>query len=115
MPVLHSNPKKQIQHSWWDTLSLPSCPTRESVEEEDGKERSPTSPFTLLLTDVQVPDKEGQGLIQDILSGYPEAKVIALSGSSPSFHLNVIEMAKRLGITCKLLGAVETQAVITGK
>ena len=115
MPVLHSDPKKQIQHSWWDSLSLASCPTKISVEEEEGKERSPTSPFTLLLTDVQVPEKERQGLIQDFLSCSPEAKVIALSGSSPSFHLNVIEMAKRLGITCKLLGAVETQAVITGK
>ena len=115
MPVLHSDPKKQIHHSWWDPLSVASCPTRESVEEEEGKERSPTSPFTLLLTDVQVLEKERQGLIQDFLSGYPEAKVIALSGISPNFHLNVIELAKRLGVTCTLLGAVETQAVITGK
>lgn len=82
--------------------------TRDTLQEEgyevtaarDGEELLQAyrqEPFDLVLCDVFMPGKDGLQIIRELLKGFPEAKIIAMSGGAYDGALNLLPMAQLLG------------------
>jgi CheY-like chemotaxis protein len=54
-------------------------------------------PSDLIITDLIMPEKEGLETIQEYRRGYPEVKIIAISGGSRNGSVDYLKMAKALG------------------
>lgn len=71
------------------------------TEAEDGKKGIRLfrlHPADLVITDIYMPEKEGLETIREIKSGFPGAKIIAITGyDSPMKADRVLEIARALG------------------
>ncbi len=80
-------------------------------------EQLETQNFSLVVADLVMPDREGIETIRDIRQGYPESKIVAVSGAFGGSYLKMaellgadatlpkpIEPRQLLAAVCKLLG-----------
>jgi CheY-like chemotaxis protein len=54
----------------------------------------------LVITDLQMPIKDGVSLCRDLHKQYPLLPVVAMSGSGPLFHNEELQEALRAGAKC---------------
>ncbi len=54
-------------------------------------------PFDLVVTDIIMPEKDGVSATIEIRQGYPDIKIIAVSGGGRTRNLDFLEMAKQYG------------------
>jgi DNA-binding response OmpR family regulator len=54
-------------------------------------------PFDIVITDIIMPEKEGLETISDLRSGYPQLKIIAISGGGRHRPEGFLELARQLG------------------
>jgi YesN/AraC family two-component response regulator len=63
----------------------------------EGLKRFAEGGFDLVITDIIMPDKEGIGMIMEMRSVMPAAKIIAISGGGRTGNVEVLKMAGELG------------------
>jgi CheY-like chemotaxis protein len=54
-------------------------------------------PADLVLCDLFMPGKDGLELIGELLKGFPQVRIIAMSGGGFNGALNLLQMARHLG------------------
>jgi DNA-binding response OmpR family regulator len=54
-------------------------------------------PFDIVITDIIMPEKEGLETISDLRRGYPQLKIIAISGGGRHRPEGYLELARQLG------------------
>jgi CheY-like chemotaxis protein len=54
-------------------------------------------PADVVVTDLLMPGKDGLALIAELKRAFPEARIIAMSGSRSHYDLDVLEAALKLG------------------
>ena len=72
----------------------------EVAEAQDGQEAMAQyrqSPTDLVILDILMPEKEGLETIIDLRREFPAIKIVAISGGSERAHVNLLDLAKRLG------------------
>ena len=72
-------------------------------------------PTDIVLTDLIMPGKEGVELIQELRRGFPEAKIIAMSGGGRIDSRDLLKIARHVGadrILAKPFGEAELAAVL---
>ncbi len=55
------------------------------------------NPTDLVILDILMPEKEGLETLIELRRDFPSIKVIAISGGSERAHVNLLDLAKRLG------------------
>ena len=53
--------------------------------------------FDLVITDIMLPDRDGNSLIVELRRRYPGIPVIAVSGAPSTAFVNHLEMASKVG------------------
>jgi CheY-like chemotaxis protein len=85
------------------------------VEAGDGKEgvdlfhREPTD---LVITDIIMPEKEGIETIRELQRGYPEVKIIAISGGGRLSAEDCLESAECFGVHLTLAKPFEREELL---
>ncbi|MDH3602932.1 MAG: PAS domain-containing protein, partial [Candidatus Tectomicrobia bacterium] len=72
----------------------------EIVEARNGKEgfrQYQVEPADLVITDILMPEQEGVKTIQELRRDFPDVRIVAISGGIQSGHMNVLDIARRLG------------------
>ncbi len=64
---------------------------------EEGTTSYRASPTDLVILDILMPEKEGLETILELRRDFPSIKIIAISGGSERAHVNLLDLAKRLG------------------
>jgi len=62
-----------------------------------GIEKQQASPFDLIITDIIMPEKEGVETIIDLKNGFPDLKIIAISGRGRTRNLDFLKLSERFG------------------
>ncbi|RMH03137.1 MAG: response regulator [Nitrospirae bacterium] len=57
------------------------------------------APFSLVITDILMPSKEGLETIQELRREAPDVKIVAISAGFHWAGFDVLELAKRVGAT----------------
>lgn len=55
------------------------------------------TPFDIVITDIIMPEKEGLETISELRRGYPQLKIIAISGGGRYKPEEYLELARQLG------------------
>nr|MBF0222040.1 response regulator [Desulfobulbaceae bacterium] len=66
----------------------------------------------LIITDLVMPNKEGIGLIMEMRSEFPKAKIIAISGGGRADPYTYLQAAKELGAMCTLRKPFERKKLL---
>lgn len=74
-----------------------------------GLQRFRAGPTDLVITDLQMPEKSGLELIEELRQDFPMLKIIAISGSG----VELLNRAKQLGAHCGFEKPVHLQEVLT--
>jgi len=64
---------------------------------EKGMHLYKNAPCDLIITDMIMPNKSGINLINDLLQGFPEARIIAISGGGAIEAERYLDIARSLG------------------
>ena len=71
------------------------------------------NPTDLVILDILMPEKEGLETLIELRRDFPSIKVIAISGGSERAHVNLLDLAKRLGALHTVKKPFEMQALVT--
>jgi DNA-binding response OmpR family regulator len=66
----------------------------------------------VILLDILMPEKEGLETIRDLRREFSNVMIIAMSGASESTHINLLQLAHRLGAQYRLAKPFQLQTVI---
>mgnify|MGYP000043960410 CR=1 FL=1 len=80
-----------------DMLETSGYEVDEAENGSDGVLKQQDRPFDLIVTDVLMPDKDGIETIIDLKRGYPNLRIIAISGGGTTGNLVFLEMSTRFG------------------
>ena len=69
----------------------------EAQEGQEGLQHCQAAHFDVVITDILMPDKEGLETIRDLRRGFPDVKIIAMSGGGYLGTLNFLDVAARFG------------------
>lgn len=64
---------------------------------QTGLERFRGSPYDIVMTDIIMPDMDGNEVIAALRSADPKIKIVAISGGGRSRNLSVLQVAQRFG------------------
>ncbi|MCA9473334.1 MAG: response regulator [Nitrospirales bacterium] len=64
---------------------------------EEGTSYYTSSPTDVVILDILMPEKEGLETILELRREFPTIKIIAISGGSERAHVNLLDLAHRLG------------------
>ena len=64
---------------------------------EEGTNCYSSSPSDVVILDILMPEKEGLETILELRRDFPTIKIIAISGGSERAHVNLLDLAQRLG------------------
>ena len=67
----------------------------------------------IVITDIVMPDMDGMEVIRDIHAGYPEVKIIAISGGGRLQPESYLDVAQVLGVHATLKKPFDKQALET--
>ncbi len=70
------------------------------------------NPTDLVILDILMPEKEGLETLIELRRDFPTIKIIAISGGSERAHVNLLDLAKRLGALHTVKKPFEMQALI---
>jgi two-component system, chemotaxis family, chemotaxis protein CheY len=70
----------------------------EASEGRRGLKQLEQSPADLILLDMFMPDKDGLETIGELRRTHPEARIIAMSGGWANGRVDVLHVAKKLGV-----------------
>ncbi len=70
------------------------------------------SPADVVILDILMPEKEGLETILDLKKEFAPVKIIAISGGSERSHINLLDLAKRLGAIHTLTKPFEIQSLL---
>lgn len=77
----------------------------------DGLRRFEERPFTLVICDILMPEKEGIETIREIKKKSPDTQIIAISGGGCSGNLEFLKMAQSLGADCTIRKPFEIEVM----
>jgi len=80
-----------------DMLETSGYEVDEAENGSDGVLKQQDRPFDLIVTDVLMPDKDGIETIIDLKRGYPNLRIIAISGGGTTGNLVFLEMSTKFG------------------
>jgi len=78
---------------------------------DDGLRLFEERPFTLVICDILMPEKEGIETIREIKKKNPYTQVIAISGGGSSGNLEFLKMAQSLGADCAIRKPFEIEVM----
>ncbi len=78
----------------------------------EGMTRYREVPADLVILDILMPEKEGLETLIELRRDFPAIKVIAISGGSERAHVNLLDLAKRLGALHTLSKPFEMKALV---
>ena len=78
----------------------------------EGIEQYRQSPSDLVILDILMPEKEGLETILDLRREFPGVKILAVSGGSERAHVNLLDLAKRLGASHTIKKPFEIQSLL---
>lgn len=81
----------------------------EAPNGEDGLHLVRQHPTDLVITDILMPEKEGLETILDLRQEFPHIKIIAISGGTERAHVNILDIARKLGAHKTILKPFEIQ------
>ena len=70
---------------------------REAPNGDVGSRLFREAPFDLIITDIVMPEKDGLGLIYELLRDFPDGKVFAISGDMLQLRMDPLSVATLLG------------------
>jgi len=70
--------------------------------------------FDLIITDMVMPEKEGIETIQELRQGFPDIKIIAMSGGGQVGSGEYLHIAKMLGAQRTFAKPVEQEELLKG-
>ena len=70
------------------------------------------NPTDLVILDILMPEKEGLETLIELRRDFPSIKVIAISGGSERAHVNLLDLAKRLGALHTVKKPFEMKALV---
>lgn len=73
-------------------LVLAGYEVTEAFDGEDGMELFRESPADLVVTDLQMPRKDGLQVIRELRADFPDVKIIAITGFAPKHLLSAEEL-----------------------
>ena len=85
------------------------------TEARDGKEAMEQyrqAPADLVILDILMPEKEGLETIIEFRREFPAIKIVAISGGSERAHVNLLDLAKRLGAVHAVKKPFEIQPLV---
>ena len=68
-----------------------------AADGEEGLRAYIAEPAEVVVTDLIMPGKDGLTMIAELKRAYPEARIIAMSGSRSSLDLDLLDSAVKLG------------------
>ena len=71
--------------------------SRTGASARSARSRSPRTDFTVMITDLIMPEKEGIETIIEVKKNYPAVKIIAISGGGEVGPENFLVLADALG------------------
>ena len=69
-------------------------------------------PTDLVILDILMPEKEGLETLIELRRDFPSIKIIAISGGSERAHVNLLDLAKRLGALHTVKKPFQMQALV---
>ena len=85
-----------------DVLEQEGHEVREACNGQEGIEHYRVSPADIVITDIIMPEKEGLETIRELCREFPQVKIIAMSESTMSLHVDLLGVAKQLGAVSTL-------------
>ena len=83
-----------------------------ATDGQEGTNCYRTSPVDVIILDILMPEKEGLETIVDLRKEFTGVKIIAISGGSERAHINLLDLAKRLGALHTLKKPFEIQTLL---
>lgn len=83
----------------------------EARDGTEGMEQYRQAPSDLVILDILMPEKEGLETIIELRREFPNVKIVAVSGGSERSHVNLLELAKRLGARHAIQKPFDIQAL----
>ena len=71
---------------------------RTAANGEEGLQKFQMDPANLVITDLLMPDKEGIETIVELKQGYPDVKIIVMTGGGIGKAKDYLEIASALGV-----------------
>lgn len=95
--ILIADDNELLRQATCDTLQEEGYEVTAARNGEELLQAYRRQPFDLVLCDVFMPGKDGLQIIRELLQGFPQAKIIAMSGGGYDGALNLLHMAHLLG------------------
>lgn len=86
----------------------------EASNGNEGIEQQKTNPFDMVITDMIMPEKEGLETIVELKGGYPELKIIGISGGGRTRNLDFLKLARELGADMVITKPFSEEDLIKG-
>ncbi|RMH02977.1 MAG: response regulator [Nitrospirae bacterium] len=93
----------QTRHLIREILEQAHHTVIEAKNGDEGIKRFHRAPTDLIITDILMPEKEGLETIRELRREYPGINIIAISGGTERAHLNILDIARKLGATQTIL------------
>lgn len=88
---------EQVRHLIREAFEGAGYTVTEARDGVEGTAQFRRAPADLVILDILMPEKEGIETILDLKREFPEIKILVISGGSERAHINLLDLAKRLG------------------
>lgn len=102
----------QVRHLVREAFEDAGHSVTEARDGLEGIEQYRRSVADLVILDILMPEKEGLETILDLCREFPTAKIVAISGGSERAHMNLLELAKRMGARYAINKPFEIHALL---
>ncbi len=86
-----------------ESLAAEGHDVDEAANGREGLASMENRPAEVVITDILMPEKEGLQFIKDLRQGYPDTRIVAISGGAPGLQSGCnLELASMFGahVTC---------------
>ena len=97
-PILIIDDDDSLRDALHRTLHKEGYTVMEASEGGRGLKQLESSPADLILLDMFLPDKDGLEIIGELRRAHPEIPIIAMSGGGFRGTVDVLHVAKKLGV-----------------
>jgi YesN/AraC family two-component response regulator len=112
MRILLIDDEEMIREVVRDMLETAGHEVIEAENGRHGLDQYRKHSIDVVITDILMPEKDGLETIQEVRVLDKDVRIIAMSGGGPSYNLDFLLIAKKLGATATLVKPFHQDALI---